>query len=151
MKNNLYKQFLMISHKVYLPYNLSVCYKTSRLVGNMQTVETNSFMVIHSFFWSMYFDIFAKACNFWLTFSTIFKRPSLNVNWWSLGIPNSSSYLLLLSWFPTTWMCRTLPNVVLRWDFPLLFFKQLIWNHVKTIKVTFSSLPNSSCISGSQV
>ena len=39
MKNNHYRQWLVLSHEVYLTYDLFVSYETSRLVGNMQTVK----------------------------------------------------------------------------------------------------------------
>ena len=38
MKNN-YRQSWVPSHEFYLSYDLSVCYETSRLVGDMQTVK----------------------------------------------------------------------------------------------------------------
>ena len=50
MKNYQFGQSLVPSHEFYLSYDLSACYETSRLVGNMQTVETNAFMIILSFF-----------------------------------------------------------------------------------------------------
>ena len=43
MKNDLYRQSLMPSHEIYLPYVLSVCYKASRLVRNTETVKWQSF------------------------------------------------------------------------------------------------------------
>ena len=59
-------------------------------------------MVILNFFWGICLDILAKPCNFWLTFWTIFKRWFSNINLWSIRIPNTSSYLLPLSWFSPT-------------------------------------------------
>ena len=38
-ENDLYRQALIPSHEVYLSYDLSASYETSRLVGNMQTVK----------------------------------------------------------------------------------------------------------------
>ena len=105
MKNYQFGQSLVPSHEFYLSYDLSACYETSRLVGNMQTVETNAFMIILSFFWGMYSDILSNSCHFWLTFWTIFKRWFSNVNLWSVSIPNRSSYLLLLNQFPRTLIC----------------------------------------------
>ena len=65
MKNILYRKSLVPSNDVYLSYDLSPYYGTTRLVGNMQTgEETNAFVVILSFFRGMYFDILAKACTF---------------------------------------------------------------------------------------
>ena len=39
MKNDLYRQSLSPSHEVYLSYDVSVCYETFRLVGNVQIVK----------------------------------------------------------------------------------------------------------------
>ena len=39
MKNDDYRESLVPFHEVYLSYGLSVCYETSTLVGNMQTVK----------------------------------------------------------------------------------------------------------------
>ena len=39
MKNDHYIQSLVPFHKVYLSYGLYTCYETSKLVGNMQTIE----------------------------------------------------------------------------------------------------------------
>ena len=47
MRNGLYRQFRMPSHKVY--YDLSLCYELSRLVENMQIVTFAS-MVFLNFF-----------------------------------------------------------------------------------------------------
>ena len=41
MKNDIYRQSLMFSPEVYLSYDLSACYETSRLVSNMQTLKKN--------------------------------------------------------------------------------------------------------------
>ena len=38
-ENYLYRQALIPSHEVYLPYDLSASYETSRLLGNMQTAK----------------------------------------------------------------------------------------------------------------
>ena len=43
MKNDHYRQSLVPSHEVYLSYDLSSRYETSRLVGNMQTVRRQMF------------------------------------------------------------------------------------------------------------
>ena len=65
MRNDLYRQFLMLSHEVY--YDLSLCCELSRLVENMQIV-TNTFMVLLKFFQGVYFDILARMCIFRLIF-----------------------------------------------------------------------------------
>ena len=52
----------------------------------------NAFIVIITFFWGMYFDIFSKASAFWVTFWTIFEKWSSNVNLWSIKLPNIFSY-----------------------------------------------------------
>ena len=108
MRNDLYRKLLMPSHEVY--YDLSVCYELSRLVNNMQ-IMANAFMVILRFFWVMYFDILARVCIFCLIFSTIFKRWSSNIYLRSKSMPNNSSCMGLLSWFPRhlyTGHCQTL-------------------------------------------
>ena len=43
MRNDLYRQYLALSHEVYLSHDLSIGYETSRLVGNMQSGEPISF------------------------------------------------------------------------------------------------------------
>ena len=39
MKNDHYRQSLVLSQEVYLSYALSAYYETSKLVGNMETVK----------------------------------------------------------------------------------------------------------------
>ena len=43
IKNDRYRQSLVPSQETCLSYDLSVCYETSRLVGNMQTVKKQMF------------------------------------------------------------------------------------------------------------
>lgn len=73
MKNDLYRQSLMPSHEVYLPYVLSVCYKASRLVGNTETVKWQM-LLWHLSVSSKTFTSCQASYIFWLSFWTIFKR-----------------------------------------------------------------------------
>ena len=118
----------MLYREVY--YDLSVCYELSRWVDNLKIVNY-AFMVILSFFWGMYFDILARMLIFWFIFWRISKIWSSNGHLWSISRPNNSSYLRLPSW-PPTFICRTLSDLVERWDFLLLGFKYLFWNDGKS-------------------
>ena len=72
---------LFILWFIYLLWNIQI----SGQYANCE--KTNAFMILLSFFWGMYLDILAKACKFWLTFWTTFKRWFSNVNLWSISIP----------------------------------------------------------------
>ena len=126
----------MPSHEVYYDLWFICLHELSRLVDNMKIVA-NAFMVLLSFFWGIYVNIFARMGIFWLIFWTMFKRWSLIIHLLSIATTEL---------IPPTFVCRTFSDLVKRWDFLLLAFKYLFWNDVKTVTASSSSLLNTRSI-----